>query len=116
MTVLFGATLGIVAALTAVARGRSSEHGNVVIFTGVLVAAAWVLLRALRVIFTIRAGSARPSVRGCATQKPPVIWTVRWDGDDRGRALPWSSSVLWLSSMSTSRKARGKATGGISRG
>ena len=71
--------LGIVAALITVARGQTSAVGNVFIDTGVCVAALWVLIRALRLIFTIRPGSRRSSVPGSATRSLSVVWTRSWD-------------------------------------
>lgn len=68
--VLLCGTLGIAAALATVARGRTSGVGNILIGLGVVVAAACVLMRALRLIFTVREGPRpREYVAACSSPR-----------------------------------------------
>lgn len=80
--VLLGATLGIAAALATVARGHTSAASNILISIGVAMVAAWVLIRALRIIFTAHESSLLPrTIRrssSLSTQDLPVIWNGRW--------------------------------------
>jgi multiple sugar transport system substrate-binding protein len=84
VAVLLCGTLGIGAALATVARGRTSGVGNVLIGVGVVVAAAYVLMQALRLIFTIR-GTPEPwkyiTTRSSQTQRLSVTWTSRSRGE-----------------------------------
>jgi len=78
VAVLLCGTLGIGAALATIARGRTGAFPNIVIGIGVLTVAGYVLIRALRLIFTIRRGARLPagtSARASATHDLPVIWT-----------------------------------------
>lgn len=86
VTVLLSGTLGIASALATVARGRSSGVGNILIGFGVAVAAACVLLQALRLIFTVRQAprsSKRLAARTSSTLPLPITWTKRRADPDR---------------------------------
>jgi hypothetical protein len=103
VSVLLCGTLGIAAALTTVARGQTSGVSNVLIGVGVSVAAAYVLLQALRLIFTVREDAEHSEYRmanSSSTHKLPVIWTPRWTqlngfgGENYGASAPvmmWGS-------------------------
>jgi hypothetical protein len=83
--VLLCATLGIGAALATIARGRTGAFPNIVIGVGVLTVAAYVLIRALRLIFTVRRRSRLPagtSADVSSTHGLPVIWTRLWARQD----------------------------------
>jgi hypothetical protein len=71
--VLLCGTLGIGAALTTVARGRTGALPNIVIGVGVLTVAAYVLIRALRLIFTVPRVSGLPSAPDASASRasPP---------------------------------------------
>jgi hypothetical protein len=78
--VLLLATLGIAAALATVARGRTSGTGNVLIGAGVFSTAAFVLMRAMREIFT---APSRPettprnaTARNFSTRPLSVRWSL----------------------------------------
>jgi hypothetical protein len=80
VAVMLCGTLGIGAALATVARGRTSGIANVVIAVGVLAVATCVLMRALRLIYTVRETDRRPRYpadRSSSTHRLAVTWTLR---------------------------------------
>jgi hypothetical protein len=95
VAVLLCGTLGIGAALATVARGRSSGIANVVIAVAVLLVAACVLVRALRLVYTVRE-TPRPlgyaPDRSSSTQRLAVIWTQR-SADADASASPASRNA-----------------------
>jgi hypothetical protein len=95
VAVLLCGTLGIGAALATVARGRSSGIANVVIAVAVLMVAACVLVRALRLIYTVRETPRPPGYapdRSSSTHRLAVTWTQR-SSDADASASPASSNA-----------------------
>lgn len=90
--VLF-ATLGITASLATVARGRTSGLGNILIGTGIIATAVFVLARAMQMIFTTttapKTDYVSKSTRNSATQRLSVTWTSQQPSTD---TRPWPSS------------------------
>jgi hypothetical protein len=82
VAVTFCATVGITTALVTVARGHNGGVGNILIAAGVLATSAFVLSRAMRLIFTRfkspGEGAAWTSAHNSSTHKLPVIWTAPW--------------------------------------
>jgi hypothetical protein len=88
--VLLCGTLGVGAALATVARGRATGVANIVIGGGVLVVAAYVLLRALRLIFAVYQKSHPPASppQNFSTRNLPVIWTWPRASRDASASAP----------------------------
>lgn len=85
---LLSGTLGIVAALATVAAARTSVAGNALIAIGLLVAASWVLLRALQLSYTTRQEPPRYLAnRSSPTQSLPVSWTQGGANDNPAAPL-----------------------------
>jgi hypothetical protein len=103
VSVLLCGTLGIAAALATVARGRTSGVGNILIGIGVVVAAACVLMQALRIIFTVREESRAPeypAANSSQTRSLPVIWTGRRaERDGLGSDGPGAGAPLRLGAL-----------------
>ena len=79
IAVVLFATVGIAAALIAVARGRTSGFGNVLIGAGLLSGAVFVLTRAMRLIFSPpgphRTDRGPKFASSSSTQDLPIVWT-----------------------------------------
>lgn len=110
VAVLLSGTLGIGAALATIARGRTSAIANVVIAIGVLVVAACVLMRALRLIYTQRKTARPPSYsaeRSSSTCRLPVTWSPRYGDADVSGGPPSSNAPVYLGAAAGARVLRG---------
>jgi hypothetical protein len=79
---------------------KTGAFPNIIIGVGVLSVAAYVLIRALRLIFTVRRRSRLPastSARVSSTHELPVIWSRPWthpDGSASGASPPSTPAAL----------------------